>query len=177
MSIVPLCVSPSDGITFTLLHSIHPSIAPWALRSYLSNVPSLPHYRWVSRLFGLALVSWALLLVYVAFPFAFHISVFFHSLFFTCHWISFVCFSLWGYFHPTTNSPPLPGLGTGTGSQLTLRRSYIIKLNYYIYVIYPTSLGLSLRHLPENLAYSGLCGGVWSTGILPATCPIWVICQ
>ena len=29
-------------------------------------------------------------LVSIAFPFAFHISVFFHSLFFTWHWISFV---------------------------------------------------------------------------------------
>src|SRR6218665_3212512 len=29
-------------------------------------------------------------LVSISFPFAFHISVFFHSLFFTCHWISFV---------------------------------------------------------------------------------------
>src|SRR6218665_2051708 len=29
-------------------------------------------------------------LVSIAFPFAFHFSVFFHSLFFTCHYISFV---------------------------------------------------------------------------------------
>src|SRR6218665_827337 len=29
-------------------------------------------------------------LVSIPFPFAIHISVFFHSLFFTCHWISFV---------------------------------------------------------------------------------------
>src|SRR6218665_150805 len=29
-------------------------------------------------------------LVSIAFPFAFHTSLFFHSLFFTCHWISFV---------------------------------------------------------------------------------------
>ena len=35
------------------------------------------------------------LLVSIAFPFAPHISVFFHSLFFTCHWISFV-FLLYG---------------------------------------------------------------------------------
>src|SRR6218665_956006 len=34
-------------------------------------------------------------LVSIAFPFAFHISAFFHSLFFTCHWISFV-FLLYG---------------------------------------------------------------------------------
>src|SRR6218665_3489028 len=29
-------------------------------------------------------------LVSIAFPYTFHILVFFHSLFFTCHWISFV---------------------------------------------------------------------------------------
>src|SRR6218665_2270336 len=34
-------------------------------------------------------------LVSIAFTFAFHNSVFFHSLFFTCHWISFV-FILYG---------------------------------------------------------------------------------
>ena len=56
--------------------SIHPLV---------SNVPSLPHYRLVSRLLGLALVYWAFaLFVSIAYPFAFHISVFFHSLF-TCH--------------------------------------------------------------------------------------------
>src|SRR6218665_3447615 len=30
------------------------------------------------------------MLVSITFPFTFHISVFFHLLFFTCHWISFV---------------------------------------------------------------------------------------
>src|SRR6218665_588251 len=30
------------------------------------------------------------MLVSITFPFAFHISVFFHSFFFTCHWISLV---------------------------------------------------------------------------------------
>src|SRR6218665_3383992 len=34
-------------------------------------------------------------LVSIAFPFAVHISVFFHSLFSTCHWISFL-FLLYG---------------------------------------------------------------------------------
>src|SRR6218665_1120399 len=34
-------------------------------------------------------------LMSIAFPFVFHISVLFHSLFFTCHWISFV-FLLYG---------------------------------------------------------------------------------
>ena len=46
--------------------------------------------RWISRLLGLALASWATATVHQCwcpspFPFAFHISVFFHSLFFTCH--------------------------------------------------------------------------------------------
>src|SRR6218665_3488305 len=31
-------------------------------------------------------------LVSIAFPYAFHIMVFFHSLFFTCHWMSFFYF-------------------------------------------------------------------------------------
>src|SRR6218665_2746844 len=48
-----------------------------------------PRTGWLSYP-GLSRVS--LLLVSIAFPFAFHISVFFHSLFFTCHWISFVFF-------------------------------------------------------------------------------------
>src|SRR6218665_508093 len=50
----------------------------------------------------------------IAYTFAFHISVFFHSLFFTCHWNSFVYFSRWRYLHPATNPPPLPGFGIGT---------------------------------------------------------------
>jgi len=47
---------------------------------------------WVSILLGLALVSRATARVERASPFAFgfHISVFLYSLFFTCHWISFV---------------------------------------------------------------------------------------
>src|SRR6218665_32693 len=63
-------------------------------------------------------------LVSNAFPFAFHIWVFFHSLFFTCHWISFVYFSQWRYLHLATNPPSVPGLGVGTGPQWTPRRSY-----------------------------------------------------
>ena len=54
--------------------------------------PMFPHFltRWVWRLFGLALESWATNRVGVHghSPVAFHISTFFHSLF-TCHWISF----------------------------------------------------------------------------------------
>ena len=53
----------------------------------------------VSRLLGLALVSWVL-----AFPFAFHISVLF---FFTCHWISFV-FLLYGRRISTHSVDPSP---------------------------------------------------------------------
>src|SRR6218665_2559303 len=50
----------------------------------------------VSRLLGWLWYHVLLpVLVSIAFPFAFHISVFFHSLFFTCHWISFV-FLLYG---------------------------------------------------------------------------------
>src|SRR6218665_2356161 len=68
-----------------------------------------------SRLLGLALVSWAFARVGVhrlslCLP---YIGVF-HSLFFTCHWISFVYFSRWRYLHPTTNPPPYSRLGTGT---------------------------------------------------------------
>src|SRR6218665_3227382 len=49
------------------------------------------HTRCVSRLLGLVPVSWATARVGVhSLPFAFHISVFLHPLFFTCHWISFV---------------------------------------------------------------------------------------
>jgi len=57
-------------------------------------------------------------LVSIAFPFAFHISVFFHALFFTCHWISFV-FHLYGRRICTHSANPslthclgeFPGLG------------------------------------------------------------------
>ena len=53
----------------------------WAL---LVSTVQFPLTRWVFRLLRLALVSW------VSFSFAFHIPMFFHSLFFTCHWILFV---------------------------------------------------------------------------------------
>src|SRR6218665_2411375 len=61
-------------------------------------IPFLPIF-WFPLLLTslrLVLVPWALPgLVSITFPFAFHISEFFHSLFFTCHWISFV-FLLYG---------------------------------------------------------------------------------
>ena len=66
----------------------------------------------------------------IAFPFAFHISVFFHSLFFTCHWISLVYFSRWRYLHPATNPLPLPDLGTGTGPQWTVWAELSFTLQY-----------------------------------------------
>src|SRR6218665_1753009 len=73
-----------------------------------------PLTRSVSRLLGLALVSWAFARVGVqrlslCLP---YLGVFF-SLFFTCHWISFVYFSRWRYLHLTTNPPPYSRLGTG----------------------------------------------------------------
>src|SRR6218665_1652261 len=57
-------------------------------------------------------------LVFIAYPFAFHILVFFHPLFFACHWISFV-FLLYGRRICTHSVDPslthflgeFPGLG------------------------------------------------------------------
>src|SRR6218665_1392254 len=65
------------------------SVFPWAHSPLKSNVLSLPHY--VSFQAILAQVAWASARVgvYRLFPFAIHISVFFHSLL-TCHWISSV---------------------------------------------------------------------------------------
>src|SRR6218665_1778132 len=61
---------------------------------------------------------------------------FFHSLSFTCHWISFVYFSPWRYLHPATNPPPSPGIGIGTGSQRTLRRSFMSFMSYMPFMLY-----------------------------------------
>src|SRR6218665_2299548 len=71
--------------------------------------------RRVSRLLGMALVAWAFARVGVHRPSLRlpYLSVF-YSLFFTCHWISFVYFLRWRYLHPTTNPPPYSRLGTGT---------------------------------------------------------------
>src|SRR6218665_1931537 len=76
---------------------IHPSI-----HRSMGSVPVGVHCPLTSSL-GEFLGDWDWLwlpgispvLVSIAFPFAFHIVVFFHSLFFTCHWISFV-FLLYG---------------------------------------------------------------------------------
>src|SRR6218665_826626 len=87
-----------------------------ALTSSLGEFPGYWAWLWYNGLLPV--------LVSFVFPFAFHISVFFHSLFFTCHWISFIYFSQWQYLHPATNPPPFPGFGTDTGPQWTLRCSY-----------------------------------------------------
>src|SRR6218665_894662 len=59
------------------------------------------------------------LLVSIAFPFAFHISMFFHSLFFTCHCISFglLLYGVLMHLHPSVDPSlthffgEIPGLG------------------------------------------------------------------
>src|SRR6218665_3261409 len=62
------------------------SVYPWAHIPLKSNVPNILT-RLVSRLLGLALVSWATdrVGVHHLIPSALHFSVFFHSLFFICH--------------------------------------------------------------------------------------------
>ena len=69
-------------------------VYPWAHSPLVPNVPSIPNGEFPGYWDWLAQVSWATacnVLVSVAFShFTFHISLFFHSLFFTCHWISFV---------------------------------------------------------------------------------------
>src|SRR6218665_1177150 len=70
--------------------SIHPLIHGLSFRW----CPMSPHFltRLVSRLLGWLWYPGLLpVLMSIDFPFAFHISVLFHSLF-TCHWISFVFF-------------------------------------------------------------------------------------
>src|SRR6218665_205601 len=64
-------------------------------------------------------------LVSNAFPFAFHIWVFSLHSSSPAIMISLVYFSQRRYLHLATNPPPVPGLGTGTGPQWTLRRGYI----------------------------------------------------
>jgi len=67
-------------------------------------------------------------LVTIAFPFAFHISVFsIHS----SSLLDFIRLFLTVMVSAprATNPPPLPGLGTSTGPQRTLRRSSLIENN------------------------------------------------
>src|SRR6218665_3568141 len=60
----------------------------------------------------------------IAFPFAFHISVLFHPLFFTCHWNTFVFLLYSRRICTHSVDPPcrphflseFPALGVGTGS-------------------------------------------------------------
>src|SRR6218665_1379306 len=69
-------------------------------------------------------------LMSIAFPFAFHISVFFHPLFFTCHWISFV-FLLCGRRICTHSVDPslthflseFPGLGLALVPDVVVREA------------------------------------------------------
>jgi len=98
--------------------SVHPLLHGLSAR----RCPKSPLFitRWVSRLLGLTLVSWAFAHVGVqCFSLRLPYLGVFHSLFFTCHWISFVYFSQWRYLHPLF----LPGLWTGTGPQWTPRQS------------------------------------------------------
>src|SRR6218665_1375064 len=88
-------------------------------------------------------------LVSNAFPFAFHICVFFHSPLFTCHWISFVYFSQWRYLHLVTNPPPVSELGTGTAPQLTrsgVHYHYIITTLLFLSMYTPQLLFQSKKH-------------------------------
>ena|SRR6218665_2921891 len=80
------------------------------LTSSLGEFPDYQDWLWYPGLLRV--------LVSIAFPFAFHISVSFHPLFFTCHWISFV-FLLYGRSICTHSVNPslthslgeFPGLG------------------------------------------------------------------
>src|SRR6218665_1929119 len=69
------------------------------LLSSMGSVPVGVQCRFTSSLGELLSWLWypglPTVLVSITFPFAFHISLFYHSLFFTCHWISFV-FLLYG---------------------------------------------------------------------------------
>ena len=100
--------------------SIHPSIYPLihGLSARWCPMSSRVLTRWVSRLLGWLSPGLLPVLVSIAFPFAFHILVFFHSPFFTCHWISLV-FLLYGRRICTHSVDPslthllseFPGLG------------------------------------------------------------------
>src|SRR6218665_1413749 len=98
------------------LSSGFPSIHPLLHGLSARRCPMSPHFltRCLSRLLGLALVSWAFARVGVHRPSLRlpYLGVFV-SLFFPCHWISFVYFLRW-YLHPTTNPPPYSRRGTGT---------------------------------------------------------------
>src|SRR6218665_1986423 len=88
---LPLCPFLSVFRVHTCISSIqtsiHPSINPsiqWFSARWCPIVPSLPHH--VSRLLGwLWYPGLPPVLVSIAFPFVFHISVFLYPLFFPCH--------------------------------------------------------------------------------------------
>src|SRR6218665_1668342 len=104
-----------------------------------------PHF--LTRLLGLALVSWVFARVGVHRPSLRipYLSVF-YSLFFTSHWISFVYFSRGRYLHHTTKPPPYSRLGTGTmvigypkrlryhGGGVTFIQSHNDSINYGKYI-------------------------------------------
>src|SRR6218665_575277 len=105
--------------------SIHPSIKP-SIHGFSARwcpiVPSLPHY--VSRLLGwLWYPGLPPVLVSIAFPFVFHISVFLYPLFFTCHCHFIRVSSLRPkYLHPfgrpfTYFIGKFLGFGTGSGTR------------------------------------------------------------
>ena len=108
---------------FIFLSYIHPSThcsmgsAPVGVQcpftSSLDEFPGYWDWLWYTGL--------STMLVSIAFPFAlnaFHISVFFHSLVFTCNWISFMCLlydwcicTHWLTLHLLTFFEEFPGLG------------------------------------------------------------------
>src|SRR6218665_2831584 len=80
--------------------NVHQSIDSWAQCQLVSTVQCTLTFS-LGKFPGYYMWDWlwypglSPFLVSIAFPFVFHISVFFHSPFFTCHWISFV-FLLYG---------------------------------------------------------------------------------
>jgi len=112
----------------------------------------------------------------------------FHSLFFTCRWISFAFFSRWRYLHLTTNPPPLPGLGIGTRPQWTLAIARVKAIKSFAYlsvpkwtfcVFYHPSMSMYLFFLPIKstcLLYNPEVSIhlFFSSNILEGICPLVV---
>jgi len=104
----------------------HPSIDPW------TQWPMSPHFlnRRVSRLLGwLSCPGLSPVLVSIAFSFAFYtcILVIFHSLFFTCHWISFVFLPYGRRICTHSVDPSLTHfLGEFPGLGLALKRDVVV---------------------------------------------------
>jgi len=103
--------SATQRISILPLTSIHPSFhglsahrCQYPLTSTLGEFLGYRDWLWYPGL-SPVLVSITLPLPYLGV---------FYSLFFPCHWISFVYFLRWWYLHHTTNPPPYSTLGTGT---------------------------------------------------------------